>query len=372
MTTLRDLTSDPEWTTNTINVLAPYLAGSGDLIHRLDALPEVSRTITLNSFVPSQQKEKLALVGDAAMLLNPILEVTPLTPPSDAELLAALATTESALRQTAADKTDSASSAARRLAGALERLQAAVPDVRATAAAALVMPLGIMLNQIRALLQAGPVTIDTLPSDLVADWITKDGRARIQVFPRAGHDDDESLRRFSDAIGKIAADATGIPISIRAAGDSIVTAFLQAGVFSAVAITALLALALRRVRDVVLTMLPVLLSGLLTFALCAVFDLPLNFTNIIALPLLFGIGVAFNIYFVLAWRAGETGLLQSSLMRAVVFSALTTATAFGALWLSSHPGTASMGRLLMISLGCELLVTLVFRPALLGQPPAKP
>ena len=127
----------------------------------------------------------------------------------------------------------------------------------------------------------------------------------------------------------------------------------------------------RNTRDVVLTMLPVLLSGLLTFATCAALDLPLNFTNIIALPLLFGVGVAFNIYFVLAWRAGETGMLQSSLMRAVVFSALTTATAFGALWLSSHPGTASMGRLLMISLGWELLVTLLFRPALLAHPPVK-
>ena len=101
-------------------------------------------------------------------------------------------------------------------------------------------------------------------------------------------------------------------------------------------------------------------------------DLPLNFTNIIALPLLFGVGVAFNIYFVLAWRAGETAMLQSSLMRAVVFSAMTTATAFGALWLSSHPGTASMGRLLMISLGWELLVTLLFRPALLARPSPRP
>ena len=89
------------------------------------------------------------------------------------------------------------------------------------------------------------------------------------------------------------------------------------------------------------------------------------------MPLLFGVGVAFNIYFVMAWRAGETAPLQSSLMRAVVFSALTTATAFGALWLSSHPGTASMGRLLMISLGWELLVTLLFRPALLALPPTR-
>jgi predicted exporter len=78
--------------------------------------------------------------------------------------------------------------------------------------------------------------------------------------------------------------------------------------------------------------------------------LPLNFTNIIALPLLFGVGVAFNIYFVLAWRAGETGLLQSSLMRAVGFSALTTATAFGALWLSSHPGTGKVPPGVVVSL----------------------
>ena len=55
--------------------------------------------------------------------------------------------------------------------------------------------------------------------------------------------------------------------------------------------------------------------------------------------------------FVLAWRTGETAMLRSSLIRAVVFSAMTTATAFGVLWLSSHPGTASTSRLVMISLG---------------------
>ena len=209
-----------------------------------------------------------------------------------------------------------------------------------------------------------------LPADLVADWVTADGRARVQAFPSGNPNDDENLRRFAEAVQAVAPDATGTPISIRGAGGSIVEAFIQAGVLSFLAVTALLAVALRRVRDVALAMLPVLLSGLLTLATCTALDLPLNFANIIALPLLFGIGVAFNIYFVMAWRAGETDLLQSSLTRAVVFSALTTATAFGALWLSSHPGTASMGRLLMISLGWELLVTLLIRPALLARPPA--
>ncbi|MEO8630042.1 MAG: MMPL family transporter, partial [Betaproteobacteria bacterium] len=59
-------------------------------------------------------------------------------------------------------------------------------------------------------------------------------------------------------------------------------------------------------------------------------------------------------------------LLQSSLTRAVVFSALTTGTAFGSLWLSHHPGTASMGKLLALSLASTLVSALLFLPALLG------
>jgi hypothetical protein len=93
--------------------------------------------------------------------------------------------------------------------------------------------------------------------------------------------------------------------------------------------------------------------------------LPLNFENVIALPLLFGIGVAFDIYFIMAWRAGRPHLLASSLTRAVLFSALTTGTAFGSLWLSHHPGTSSMGKLLALSLAAILVSVLVFLPALL-------
>ncbi len=133
-------------------------------------------------------------------------------------------------------------------------------------------------------------------------------------------------------------------------------------------ITALLLLVLRRWRDVMLTIIPLVLTGVLTIATAVLIGLQLNFANVIALPLLFGIGVAFNIYFVMAWRAGQIDLLQSSLTRAVIFSALTTASGFGSLWLSSHPGTASMGELLMISLGWTLATTLFFLPALMGRP----
>ena len=98
--------------------------------------------------------------------------------------------------------------------------------------------------------------------------------------------------------------------------------------------------------------------------------LPLNYANIIALPLLLGVGVSFNIYFVMNWRAGQTAVLGSPTARAILFSALTTgdrlrlAGPVGAI-----PGTASMGELLLISLGCTLVASLVFIPALLASVP---
>ena len=112
-------------------------------------------------------------------------------------------------------------------------------------------------------------------------------------------------------------------------------------------------------------------AGVVTLELCVVFDLPLNFANIIALPLLLGVGVAFKIYYIMAWRAGKTALLQSSLTRAVIFSAMTTATAFGSLWLSSQPGTSSMGKLMALALVCTMTAAVLFQPALMGPPREK-
>jgi len=376
MATLHDLMQDPDRTPNTIDVLAPSLPQADALAARLSELPEVSQVVTLSSFIPSRQPEKLAAIGDAADLLSLTLDpVTVRPPPSDAEVARSMAETAAALRGVVPPQGGGeAAAAARRLAEALERLATGPAGRRAAAEAALIPPLRTLLGQIREMLQAAPVTRESLPPELAADWIAPDGRARIQVFPRGDSNDNATLRRFSAAVRAVAPQATGTPISIQGAADSIVTAFLQAGLLSGIAIAALLAVVLRRARDVLLTVAPVLLSGLLTLASCVLLGLPLNFANIIALPLLFGIGVAFNIYFVMAWRKGETGegkagLLPSSLTRAILFSALTTATAFGSLWLSHHPGTASMGQLLALSLAWVLLTTLLLQPALLARPP---
>jgi hypothetical protein len=163
-------------------------------------------------------------------------------------------------------------------------------------------------------------------------------------------------------------DAVGGPISIVKSGDTVVVSFLEAGAYALLSIALILWIVLRRFGDVLLTLIPLLIAGVVTLEICVLIGMPLNFANIIALPLLLGVGVAFKIYYIMAWRAGRTDLLQSSLTRAVIWSALTTATAFGSLWLSQHPGTSSMGKLMALSLICTLCAAVLFQPALMGAP----
>lgn len=367
VSTLSDLMADRDRTPNTIDVLAPSLAAADQLGARLSTLPEIGEIVSLRSFIPADQPEKLALLGDALPLLDLTLHPIDVKPaPTDAQTAESLTQAASALRRAARNGGAEAARKAQRLADILDRLAAGTPDLRDRASQTMTAPLAILLDQLRAAFEAAPVTLQSLPPDLVRDWIAGDGRARLQVFPGGDSNDNRTLRRFAKAVQAVVPDATGTPISIQEAARSIVDAFLQAGLWSFLAITILLACVLRRLHDVVVTVIPILLSGLLTLASCILIDLPLNFANIIALPLLFGIGVAFNIYFVMAWRSGQTHLLQSSLSRAVLFSALTTTSAFAGLLLSSHPGTASLGKLLVISLGWTSATALLFEPALLG------
>jgi hopanoid biosynthesis associated RND transporter like protein HpnN len=380
MSTLGDLMKDPDTSPNTIDVLAPNLAAADRLAARLSQRPLVGQVLTLTTFIPQNQPAKLAMIQDTAFLLDATLnpfEVKP--PPNDAETVAAISKAAKGLHEaaaahqraklTAADR--DARDDAEKLARELDVLAAAPPARRQAASNALIPGLNSLLGELRNALQAGPVSVQTMPAELVAEWVAKDGTARIEVFPRSNANDNKSLKRFSKDVMAVTPNATGAPITIEESGQTIIRAFVQAGVWSFIAISILLAFALKRHRDVFMTIIPLVLTALLTLATCAIFGMPLNFANIIALPLLFGIGVAFNIYFVVAWRAGVTNLLQSSLTRAVIFSALTTASGFGSLILSSHPGTASMGRLLIISLGWTLFTTLFLLPALLGKPPER-
>jgi hypothetical protein len=367
--TFLELKNDPESGANDIEILQPTLAQADAVAAKLRALPQVERVTTLSTFIPDQQSEKLALIADAAKTLNPALNPTAAAAPtSDAQTVSMINSTVDALIRLAGDGTGTGAVAAKRLAAAMTALAKADPSVRQRAEAVFVQPLKATLDDLRNLLKAQAITRENLPQNLARDWVTPDGQARIDVAPKGDPNNNDVLRAFARAVQTVAPDATEGPIAILEARRTVVTAFIVAGACALLSIAIILWITLRRISDVLLTLIPLIMAGIVTLEICVLIGMPLNFANIIALPLLLGVGVAFKIYYIMAWREGQTNLLQSVLTRAVTFSACTTATAFGSLWFSSHPGTSSMGKLLAISLLTTMAAAAFFQPILMGKP----
>jgi hopanoid biosynthesis associated RND transporter like protein HpnN len=374
MQALRSLAGSEEIGIDNVQVLSPSLGQAVALGERVARLPEVARVMTLASFVPDRQDEKLRIVAALAARLSPVLRQMAAGPATDAERVAALRAAASALRNAALDYPGPGAAPAGRLAASLAALARADAKARERAEQALAGPLRLALGDLRMALAPQPVALASVPPDLRRAWVAPDGRALLDVAPRVPPGvepgDDTQLRKFSQAVQRVAPEATGGPISILNSADVVIRAFVQAALLAVGAITLLLFATFRRAGDVLLTMVPLLVSALVTLEVCVLLGISLNFANIIALPLLLGVGVAFKIYYVMAWRSGLAELLQHGLTQAIILSAATTGSAFGSLWLSNHPGTSSMGKLLALSLGCTLVGAVFFQPILMGRPRA--
>ena len=365
MRTLRDLMNQPLSNPYSVDILARNVGEARLLAARLRQLPTVSKAITIESFVPDDQAAKLALIADAADILAPsLLPPTNTRPATPAEIRTAA---QSALAQInpalhLLPQRDPLNA----IAGDLGTIVHSPDSTVRAVDGALTRFLPLELDRLRTALGAVPADVASVPPDIARDWLLPDGQARVEVLPVASARNSQGLHQFVAEVTHVAPDAGGTAVTVVATSDTIVGAFRSAAVTAVLAIAVILIMALRRVRYAALVLAPLLLSAALTVLVMVLLPLPLNYANIIALPLLLGVGVSFNIYFVMNWRAGRREMLASATARAVAFSALTTGTAFGSLALSGHPGTASMGALLLISLGCTLVASLVFVPALLA------
>ncbi len=369
--TLHQLNNDPRAVFNGADVLTAQ-ADAPATVQRLAALPQVASVRTLDSFVPADQDQKRQQIARAAASLDPALTAPRAGASSDADDVAALKAAAKDLQDNAAETGGPGAEAARRLATDLNGLADASAETRRRAAAVFVDPLRIDLAQLSASLHPQTVTRADLPPTLVQNWTAQDGEVRVEAVPKGNANDTATAQRFARAVLAVAPNATGPAIATYEWGRTVTAAFVKAGAVALGSIAILLLLVLRRIGDMLLTLIPLLVAAAATLEICGLTGFQLNYANIIALPALLGVGVAFKIYYVMAWRGGEYNFLESSLTRAVFFSALMTATAFGSLWFSSNPGISSMGKLLALSLACTLASAALFQPALMGPPRGRP
>lgn len=369
--TLRDLMADGQAGRYSIEVLEKDLAAARATAAKAEKLDVVDEVRSLADFVPKDQDDKLVIVADMALFLAPSLSVAGHDPaPTDTERKAALDALMPKLQRLAKMGDRPEAAPARRLASALGRLAgdgAKLKELEVRLVTALPGRIKTLIDS----LDAGPVGLDALPEDLKRDYIAPDGRARLEIVPKVDLGDREALIRFVETVRAEVPNATGTPVTLLESGRAIVRSFVRAVAVAFVGIAVLLFVILRRVREVALVLVPMVLAAAMTGAFSVLFGVPFNYANVIVLPLLFGLSVDFGIHFVLRGREeGQAAVLSTSTPRAMTLSALTTIGSFASIGLSSHPGTASMGVLLTVAVALTLVSALLVLPALtaLGRP----
>lgn len=376
VSTFQELLADPDTSPYVIQVLADNLPAADALAKSLRSLPEVDRVLTLSSFVPGDQEEKLAMIDEMALMLEPVLVPQAVAdPPGEEEEIQAMKEFRAALGAYESDNRQGD------LDQNLKTLKQAIDDLFRNARgstlfvhglrARLVGDLPNWLERLRGLLAPNEMTVETLPESLTSHYSAKNGRTRVEVFPAENVEENRALSRFVSSVQKKAPRAIGSPVSIIEGGQTIIDACIQATIMAVVMSSLLLFAVLRRLGETLLVLLPLVLTLLLTVAACLVLGVPLNLANVIALPLVLGLGIAFGIYLILRRReAGSPAIgrvIRSSTSHAVFLSALTTMASFGALGFSRHPGMASLGILLVVVLILAMVCALVILPALLAE-----
>jgi len=402
--TYRDLMANHNISPSSIMLLTPDVRQVNSIQQRLEQLDSVDKTVSLLSFIPANQDEKLAIIDDMSLLLGVETDAIASSASSLSEQLAAIKQLLSALNSYPFDtKPTSPDSHILKMRQHVqsfslwlaEQPKLAQQHILQSLQQDLLGMLPATLELLKTTLDAVPVTRQNIPADLNRRWLSNGGLYRIEVIPKNDIGDIEHLRHFVDQVRSVAPHATGGPVFILEAGDAVIGAFIQAFSIAFVLIFLLLLLLLRQLIDTLLILLPLLLAALLTVAAAVLLQIPFNFANVIALPLLLGIGVDNGIHMVQRFRQmqseqghgahdtpdrflsdcslsnqSHSDLLHSSTSKGVVLSALTTLCSFGALSFSPHQGTADMGQLLMLGVVIILICTLVVLPAFLQWLPA--
>jgi len=372
--TYLDLLADSESSPWTTEILVDNENEAISLEAQLKKLPLVNDVTWLNNFIPDEQEDKLIIIEEIDLLLSGMNLKSVLPGPTDDERLAVInnlisliISNPKIIRQIphTADLLNNLESFVKQYSQFNKQKR---KSFFMTLEHSLLDSLPGRLDSLAASLEADTVDKSSLPSDLSSRWVGLNGRYLLEISPVENLKDNDALERFVEQLQSKFPNVIGSPVVSVEAGHAVVSAFKQAFMTALIVILLLLFILLDSRRDALLIMIPLLMAALLTAGTSLLFSIPLNFANIIALPLLLGIGVDSGIHILHRFRTAppKNGIiLATSSARAVLVSALTTIVSIGNLAFSSHLGTASMGKLLTIGISMTLLCTLIILPSLL-------
>ncbi len=331
---------------------------------RYEALPEVSKVVEVASLVPDQQERKLPVVAAIhAKLANlPLKDKLPASSGSEpgavrelAGRVGRLAAGDAALVRATADLARACDSpdAAARLKGFDRRIAA---------------DLAAELHALRSVSRPAPITPDDVPVELRERFVGAGGEYLVRAFAKESLWDYAALQQFTTAAQTVDSEATGKSFRTLEGLRQMKVGFEWAGVYALAAIVLVLALDFRTFAGLLLGLFPLAVGITLTLGLMALCGVALNPANMIALPLIVGVGVDNGVHVLHDYRARDRQRayrLGAATGRGVLVAGLTTVLGFGTMLTARHAGMASLGLALTIGVSCCMAAALLFLPAVL-------
>ncbi len=224
------------------------------------------------------------------------------------------------------------------------------------------------LHSLRDVSTPAPIQLAELPPSLRERYVGKHGKWLLRVFARECLWDHAPLRQFVHAIQEVDPEATGKPFGTLAGLVALKSGFLWAGLYALLAIVLTFWADFRNLRHTLWALTPLAMGVLISLGIMGLCGLPLNPANMIAFPLILGVGAVYGVHVVhdfLNRKPGTPYTLSFIIGRAVMVMALTNMISFGTLMISRHRGLYGLGFTLMVGVGCCMLTALVFLPAML-------
>ncbi|MBK7365344.1 MAG: MMPL family transporter [Nitrosomonas sp.] len=384
--TFRELLADTQHSPWISMATTKSLEEANNLTALLANLPVVDKVVSIADFIPTQQDEKLQIIEGISLTLGPTFfterypESGNLEPTDLTSINQVLEDLQYQLKQLIIEKPDHLGLESwKKLSFSIDQLLTFIHTLPAGQTQFflnalqndLIGQLPSVLNRLQLALEASSITDESLPDSLRQRWNNQSSDYLVAVYPSENLNDNDALKRFIRSVQRYVPQISGTPAIMLEAGEAVVDAFIHAFVLTLIGVTVALYVLLRKnMLLVAITLLPLLLAALFTVATTTLLNIPFNFANVIALPLLLGIGIDSSIHMVyrsLNAAEKQNSLLQTSTGSAIFYSALTTMAGFGSLVLSSHQGTASMGMVLAIGILHILICVFIILPTLLSH-----
>ena len=198
---------------------------------------------------------------------------------------------------------------------------------------------------------AGLSLREALPEAIAPRLVSSHGKYLVRYIPREDAWEEAPLARFVDAVREVDPAATGVPVTQLESIRDMRQSFIDSSIWALVAVTAIAAISFRALFPALLATATVVVGVAATLALLPLFGSHLNLANFFAIPMLIGLGIDSAIHIIHRFRSDPAHTAPT--IRAVAFTALTTAIGFGALVFADHRGMQSLGLAMGVgSLAC--------------------